>query len=136
MRRSTDVIVVGLGAVGSAALYQLARRGVRPIGVDRFAPPHDRGSSHGESRITRLAIGEGEAYVPFAIRSHEIWRQLEGETGRSLLAQIGVLILGPRSDSVLHGQTDFVGRTIAAAERFRIPHEVLTATEASSRVPQ
>src|SRR2546422_11040019 len=121
-----DVIVVGLGAMGSAALYQLARRGLRPIGLDRFAPPHDRGSSHGEGRITRLAIGEGEEYVPFAMRSHEIWRELEAETGRSLLTQVGGLILG-RADGALHGQTDFVGRTIAAAKRFHIAHEVLTA---------
>ena len=74
MSRTTDVIVIGLGAMGSAALYQLARRGVAAIGIDQFAPPHDRGSSHGESRITRQAIGEGDEYVPFALRSHEIWR--------------------------------------------------------------
>ena len=132
----SDVLVVGLGAVGSAALYQLARRGVRAVGIDRFAPPHDRGSSHGESRITRQAIGEGEEYVPFALRSHEIWRALEGETGRSLLAPVGGLIIGRRTDAGIHGQPDFVGRTIAAAERFRIEHEVLSAGEAAKRFPQ
>jgi len=133
---TADVIVVGLGAVGSAALYQLARRGVAAIGLDRFAPPHDRGSSHGESRITRLAIGEGEEYVPFAIRSHEIWRALESDTGRSLLAPVGGLILGRPADAGLHGRSDFVARTIAAAERFRIAHEVLTAGEVMARFPQ
>ena len=76
-----DVIVVGLGAMGSASLYQLARRGARVLGIDRFHPPHDHGSSHGESRITRQAIGEGEEYVPFVLRSHEIWRELEADTG-------------------------------------------------------
>ena len=76
-----DVAVVGLGAMGSAALYQLARRGVTAIGIDRFAPPHDRGSTHGETRITREAIGEGAEYVPFVRESHRIWRELEAATG-------------------------------------------------------
>ena len=134
--QSTDVIVVGLGAMGSAALYQLARRGIRAIGIDRFAPPHDRGSSHGESRITRQAIGEGEEYVPFALRSHEIWRELEAETGRSLFSPIGGLVVGRRTDSGIHGQADFIGRTIAAAERFSIEHEVLDPAEVMHRFPQ
>jgi sarcosine oxidase len=133
---SADVIVVGLGAMGSAALYQLARRGITVTGIDRFTPPHDRGSSHGESRITRQAIGEGEEYVPFALRSHEIWRELEADTGRSLLSPIGGLIIGRRTDSGIHGHADFIGRTIAAAERFRIEHEVLTPGEITTRFPQ
>lgn len=133
---SADVIVVGLGAMGSAAIYQLARRGVRVIGIDRFTPPHERGSSHGESRITRQAIGEGEEYVPFALRSHEIWRELEAETGRSLLAQVGGLIIGRCTDAGIHGKPDFIGQTIAAARRFRIEHEVLTAAEAMQRFSQ
>lgn len=132
---SADVIVVGLGAMGSAALYQLARRGVRALGIDRFEPPHEHGSSHGESRITRQAIGEGEEYVPFAIRSHEIWRELEAETGRSLLAPVGGLILGRRSDAAIHGRADFIGRTIAVAERFHIEHDVLAADDAMRRFP-
>jgi sarcosine oxidase len=122
--------------MGSAALYQTARRGVRGIGIDRFEPPHDRGSSHGESRITRQAIGEGAAYVPFALLSHEIWRELEAETGRSLFAPVGGLILGRASRAPIHGQTDFVGNTIAAAERFAIPHEVLSPDEVGRRFPQ
>lgn len=67
-----DVIVAGLGAMGSAAALALARRGARVLGLDRFRPPHDRGSSHGDSRITRLATGEGAAYVPLVRRSHEL----------------------------------------------------------------
>ena len=133
---SADVVIVGLGAMGSAALYQTARRGVRAIGIDRFEPPHDRGSSHGESRITRQAIGEGDAYVPFALRSHEIWRELEAETGKSLFAPIGGLILGRASGAAIHGQTDFVGNTIGAAQRFGIAHEVLSPDEAGRRFPQ
>jgi sarcosine oxidase len=132
---TADVIVIGLGAVGSAALYQLARRGARVTGIDRFAPPHDRGSSHGESRITRQAIGEGEELVPFALRSHEIWRELEAETGRSLLAEVGGLILGREAGATIHGRPDFVGRTIAAARRFGIPHEVLTPDDVARRFP-
>ena len=133
---SADVVVVGLGAMGSAVLYQSARRGVRAIGIDRFEPPHDRGSSHGESRITRQAIGEGAAYVPFALLSHEIWRELEAETGRSLFEPAGGLILGRPSRATIHGQTDFVGNTIRTAERFGIAHEVLSPDEVGRRFPQ
>src|SRR5476649_2946244 len=102
MQRHYDVIVLGLGAMGSAALYQLAKRGVRALGIDQFSPPHDRGSSHGDSRITRLAIGEGERYTPLATRSHEIWREIERELGggAQLLTQTGGLIIssnGPRA---------------------------------------
>ena len=134
---AADVVVVGLGAMGSATLYQLARRGVRATGIDRFTPPHEHGSSHGESRITRQAIGEGEEYVPFVLRAHEIWRELEAETGEALLFPIGGLLLGRQAGGARHhGQTDFVGRTIAAAERYRIAHEVLPATEIAHRFPQ
>ena len=133
--RSSDVIVVGLGAMGSAALYQLAKRGINVTGIDRFAPPHDRGSSHGESRITRQAIGEGEEYVPFALRSHEIWRELEADTGRSLFSQIGGLIIGRRTDSGFTA-TPTYRANIAAAKRFRIEHEVLTPSEVMKRFPQ
>lgn len=66
------VIVVGLGAMGSATVYQLAKRGVRVLGIDRHSPPHDRGSSHGETPITREGIGEGRAYASLAVRSHQI----------------------------------------------------------------
>jgi sarcosine oxidase len=82
-----DVIVIGLGAVGSATAFQLAKRGAKVLGIDRFTPPHKHGSSHGETRITRLACGEGPVYTQFARRSHEIWRELERETGEQLLLQ-------------------------------------------------
>jgi sarcosine oxidase len=132
-----DAIVIGLGAMGSASLYQLARRGARVLGIDRFVPPHDRGSSHGESRITRQAIGEGAEYVPFALRSHEIWRELEAETGEALLFPVGGLLLAPERDSAEHhGQRDFVGRTIAVARQHGIAHEVLRAGAIQDRFPQ
>jgi sarcosine oxidase len=92
---NSDVIVIGLGAMGSAACYQLAKRGAKVIGIDKYSPPHSLGSTHGDTRITRLAIGEGEQFVPFAIRSHEIWRELEGETGADLMATTGGLIMSP-----------------------------------------
>ncbi|MGZ5937040.1 MAG: FAD-dependent oxidoreductase, partial [Rhizomicrobium sp.] len=88
-----DVIVLGLGAAGSATLFQLAKRGVRVLGIDQFAPPHTLGSTHGETRVTRLAIGEGAHYTPLAVRSHEIWRELEAETGATLLTTNGGLII-------------------------------------------
>jgi len=123
--------------MGSATLYQLARRGARALGIDRFRPPHDRGSSHGETRITRQAIGEGEDYVPFVQRSHEIWRELEADTGEALLFQVGGLLLG-RTGSLAehHGQADFIARTIAAARHRDIPHEILDAHEVERRFPQ
>ena len=91
-----DVAVVGLGAAGAATLYQLARRGISAVGIDRFSPPHIYGSTHGDTRITREAIGEGEAYTPLVQRSHAIWRELEAETGQTLLTQCGGLILEVR----------------------------------------
>jgi sarcosine oxidase len=134
---AVDVIVVGLGAMGSASLYQLARRGARVLGIDRWAPPHDLGSSHGESRITRQAVGEGEEYVPFVVRGHEIWRELEAESGESLLAPVGGLLLGREREAAWHHkQADFVGRTIAVARRHGIAHEVLSPAEVEARFPQ
>src|SRR3712207_6266533 len=100
----TDVVVVGLGAMGAAVLCQLAMRGIDVAGIDRYAPPHDQGSSHGETRITRCAIGEGEAYIPLVLASHRIWRELESRTGDRLLDTSGCLILGSTANSVHHGK--------------------------------
>ncbi|MDB5557539.1 MAG: Sarcosine oxidase [Enterovirga sp.] len=130
-----DAIVIGLGAMGSAAAYQLARRGAKVVGIDRFAPPHEHGSSHGDTRITRQAIGEGECYVPLALRAHEIWREIEAATGEELLVQCGGLVLsGARSSHPK--KAAFLDRTIAAAERYGIQHEVLSAEEVGARYPQ
>jgi sarcosine oxidase len=132
-----DVIVVGLGAVGAATLYQLARRGVQVLGIDQFSPPHDRGSSHGETRITRQAVGEGDDYVPLALRAHEIWRELESQTGTNLLDTCGLLLIGSGDGRTLHhGKPDFVMRSRRAAERFGIPHEMLSVEAAARRYPQ
>jgi sarcosine oxidase len=134
---SADIIVVGLGAVGSAALYQAAKVGVRAIGIDRFHPPHDRGSSHGESRITRQAIGEGQDFVPLVLRSHQIWEELEAASGRALLTRSGALILqSPHIAGDHHGSTSFLADTIAVAKAHAIAHEVLSTTEIEARFPQ
>ncbi|WP_421990432.1 N-methyl-L-tryptophan oxidase [Roseococcus sp.] len=134
---TADVVVIGLGAFGSATLYQLAKRGVKAIGIDRFHPPHTLGSTHGESRITRMAVGEGAAYAPLVIRSHEIWRELEREGGGDLFSQVGGLILSGRESTTRHhGRDDFVSSSIAVAERFAIRHEVLNAAEIGHRFPQ
>ncbi len=134
---SYDVAVVGLGAAGAAALYQLAKRGGRAIGIDRFRPPHDQGSTHGETRITRQAIGEGAAYVPLALRAHEIWRELEAETGERLLVQNGCLILG-RKEETSEGavRNAFMTQTRDAARQYGLAHELLDATEVRRRYPQ
>lgn len=134
--QTTDVVVIGLGAVGSATLHRLALQGVKAIGIDRFEPPHDRGSTHGETRITRLSIAEGPAYVPLARRSQDIWRELEAETGETLFAQIGLLIIGEGDGGPSHGQPGFLGSTLAIAESHAIPHEVLDSAEIRRRYPQ
>ncbi len=137
MAETADVVVIGLGAVGSATLHRLALGGASVVGIDRFHPPHDRGSSHGESRITRLAVGEGESYAPLVRRSHAIWRELEAQTGETLMLQTGGLVMGVRGGSAQHhGKDDFVGRTIAVARANAIAHEVLDAAAIAARFPQ
>ncbi|PZQ13690.1 MAG: N-methyl-L-tryptophan oxidase [Ancylobacter novellus] len=137
MAETADVVVVGLGAMGAACAYQLARRGVAVIGFDRFAPPHSLGSSHGETRITREAVGEGSDYVPLVRASHRIWRELEDETGRTLFEACGVLVLAPgEGESSHHGKPNFVARSAEVAAAFDIPHETMTGADVSRRFPQ
>ncbi|MBL8512620.1 MAG: N-methyl-L-tryptophan oxidase [Betaproteobacteria bacterium] len=132
-----DVLVVGLGAMGSAVAYHAARHGLKVVGIDRYAPPHVWGSTHGESRITREAIGEGEQFVPLARRSHQLWRALEQETGAALLHACGGLVLSRRgAASRMHAQDDFVGNTVRAAQRFGIAHEMLDVRNIRSRFPR
>ena len=128
---------MGLGAIGSATLFQLARRGARVLGIDRHTPPHDLGSSHGSTRITRLAVGEGPQYVGFVQRSHEIWREIEAARGVELLVQCGGLVVGPaQGGAALHGQSDFVSSTVTVARQFGITHELLDAASIGKRFPQ
>jgi sarcosine oxidase len=132
-----DVAVVGLGAAGAATLYQLARRGVRVVGVDRFSPPHIHGSTHGDTRITREAIGEGEAYTPLVQRSHAIWRELEADTSQELLTQCGGLIVEAAGGGAAgHHRHEFLASTIACANRYGIKHELLSAADVAGRFTQ
>lgn len=131
------MIVVGLGAFGSAITRHLAEGGAKVIGIDRFHPPHPYGSSHGETRITRLAIGEGDVYVPIVRRSHELWRELEATTGASLMKTTGGLVIASKASGDLpyHGQLGFFEQTLGAAKRFGIAHELLDAAEIRRRFP-
>ena len=130
-----ETIVLGLGAMGSSAVHRLARRGHRVLGIDRFSPPHAYGSSHGETRITRLAIGEGEQYTPLALRSHELWREMERATGMRLLTRTGGLIISSSAKSSRSHVEDFFENTLAAARRYGIAHELLDAVEIRRRFP-
>src|SRR5437870_8735395 len=86
-----DVIVLGTGGVGSAAVYQLAKRGTKVLGIDQFPGGHDRGSSHGATRVIRQAYFEHPDYVPLLLRAYELWRKLEQHSGSDLLHQVGLL---------------------------------------------
>jgi sarcosine oxidase len=124
----TDVAVIGIGAMGSAALWHLAERGVPCAGFERFEPGHDRGSSHGESRIFRTAYLEGPGYVPLARRAVELWKQLRAVTGVDLITENGALMLGAAGSSVITGTK----RSIAAHD---LPHELLDEEELRARYP-
>ena len=123
-----NVIVVGLGAVGSAAAYHLARRGQRVLGLDRFAPPHTAGSTHGGSRIIRKAYFEGDRYVPLIERAYALWEELETASGASLLHITGGLNIGPVRGRIAAGAQ-------ATAEKHGLMHEMLSAAEARTRFP-
>src|SRR2546423_3173842 len=98
-----DVAVIGLGGIGSAIAAQCAARGVSVIGLERFGPAHDRGSSHGKSRMIRQAYFEDAAYVPLVLRSYELWRELERQSGRSLLQITGVVSVGAEASEIISG---------------------------------
>ena len=123
-----DVAVVGLGAMGSSAAFHLARRGQRVLGLDRYAPPHDLGSSHGQTRIIREAYFEHPAYVPLVQRAYQLWEELQQLTGRALLLPTGGLTVG-RPDGVQ------VSGALRSAEMHHLPHEVLGAAEVRRRFP-
>ena len=132
-----DVVVAGLGAMGSATVYQLAKAGVRVLGIDRYQPPHALGSTHGDTRITRVAVGEGLEYVPLVRRSHELWREIEASAGVEILTQCGGLVLAPPQASfAMHGSESFLEHTVAAAQAYDVPHERLGTAEVADRFPQ
>ena len=123
-----DVIVVGTGGMGAAAACHLARRGARVLGLDRFPPGHDRGSSHGQTRLIRTAYHEHPDYVPLLLRARDLWRDLERASGRTLLVETGLALAGPPAGDVLCG-------AIEAARIHGLDIERLAAREAEARWP-
>ncbi len=123
-----DVIVLGLGAMGSAAACHLARRGARVLGLDRFSPPHPHGSSSGKSRIIREAYFEHPAYVPMVQRAYELWETLERDSGRRLMVRTGGLMIGPPDGALVTG-------ALLSARTHGLQHEVLDAGELKQRHP-
>jgi len=128
MTQTYDTIVLGLGGFGSSALYHLARRGQRVLGLEQYGVAHDRGSSHGETRIIRMAYFEHPDYVPLLARAFELWRELESESGATLFHQVGLFLAGRRDGEA-------VGGTLQAARLHRLPVDELSPTEARQRFP-
>jgi len=123
-----DAIVVGVGGMGSAACYHLAQRGKRVLGIERFMIPHTMGSSHGLTRIIRLAYHESPAYVPLVRRAMTLWQELGDRFGEQLMFTTGSLDAGP------DGGAFFAG-SLAACREHDLPHEILTAAEINRRFP-
>jgi len=123
-----DVAVIGLGATGAAALYHLARRGQKVVGLEQATPGHDGGSSHGESRIIRMAYFEHPSYVDLVRVAYANWRDLERVSGRAVITTTGILEAG-------HSGSALVRDTLASAVLHDLPHETLTGRQASARFP-
>jgi len=128
MTQAFDVAVIGLGAMGSATAYHLARRGARVIGFDRFTPPHAHGSSHGETRIIREAYFEDPRYVPLVRRAYTLWHELEQDCGETLLLETGGLMIGAPDSEVVRGAR-------ASGDAWGLPYEVLDARALARRFP-
>ncbi|MFW6639340.1 N-methyl-L-tryptophan oxidase [Nocardiopsis algeriensis] len=125
----TDTVVVGLGAMGAQALWQLARSGVDAVGVEQYSPGHSRGSSHGESRIIRTAYLEGAEYVPFVHAAWRAWADLEEASGSCLVLRTGALVLGAPGSAAVAG-------TLTAAGHHGLAHSRLSGQELAERFPQ
>ncbi len=123
---SYDVIVVGVGGMGAAACWQLARRGKRVLGLERFDIPHAQGSSHGVTRIIRLAYYESPAYVPLLKRAYALWREASEAAGETLLITTGSLDAGPVDSDVFQG-------SLQSCREHGLAHEVLTGTQVNAR---
>ena len=126
--KSYDAIVVGVGGMGSAALYHLAERGLKVLGLEQFDIAHDRGSSHGQTRIIRKSYFEHSDYVPLVDRAYDMWAQLERASGRELVCRTGLLLVGPPEGSVISG----VRR---AAVEHNLEIENIEAASVSERFP-
>ena len=126
--KTFDAIVIGLGGMGSATLYQLARRGRRVLGIEGFDIGHDMGSSHGVTRIIRLAYHEDPSYVPLLRRAYELWREYEAISGETILHITGSVDASPRGSSVFEG-------SLRSCEEHGLPYEALTGAELNLRFP-
>jgi sarcosine oxidase len=125
---SHDVIVAGIGAMGSAAVWHLARRGLKVLGLERFDIPHAMGSSHGVNRIIRLAYFEHPLYVPLLRRAYELWRETEQAFGEQLLHITGGIDAGPSDGRIVAG-------SLRACREHDLPHELMDARELARRHP-
>ena len=123
-----DVIVIGMGAHGSAALWHLSRTGRKIAGIDRFNPPHRRGSSHGQSRIIRQAYHENPLYVPLVKAAYPLWAELSELAGKPLFQKTGGLFLGAKDSIVVSGAK-------RSAETYDIPFDYLDAAAIYRRFP-
>jgi sarcosine oxidase len=123
-----DVAVIGLGIMGAHAVAELAARGQKVIGIERFGPLHDRGSSHGDSRIIRLAYFEDPSYVPLLRRAYAKWAALEARSRETLLVPTGIVQIGARDGVLIEG-------VLRASAEHGIPHELLQPAEARRRFP-
>ncbi|MFJ7931631.1 N-methyl-L-tryptophan oxidase [Peribacillus sp. NPDC096448] len=123
-----DVIVIGLGAMGSTAAYQLAKRGQRVLGLEQFGPAHDQGSSHGGSRIIRQSYFEDPAYVPLLLRAYELWDEIKRESGEEIMTVTGGLMMGPPDSLTVSG-------SIKSSKQWDLAYEVLEATDIRGRFP-
>lgn len=128
-RAGADVAIVGLGAMGALSAWQLAARGAKVVAFERFRPGHDRGSSHGDTRIFRTAYFEGPEYVPLLQRAAGLWRRLEKESGAELLTLTGGLSIGPPDGELVAG-------VLASARQSRLPHRVLDVNDMARLYPQ
>lgn len=124
-----DVIVIGVGAMGAATCWQLARRGVRVLGIEQNGVPNTLGSSHGYTRMTRSAYCEHPDYVPLVRRANELWRELEAQSGQSILHLCGALYMGAPGSPLIVGSK-------LAADLHAVSHEMLDRDQLGSRFPQ
>jgi len=123
-----ETIIVGLGAMGSAALHHLASRGVKVLGIDRLETPHIHGSTHGRTRIIREAYYEHPCYVPIVQRAYELWASLEREIGEPLFVQTGGLMIGPPDGELFAG-------ALRSATEHGLAHEILEPAQVHARFP-
>ncbi|GAU70226.1 monomeric sarcosine oxidase [Streptomyces sp. NBRC 110611] len=128
MSPTYDVIVIGLGGMGSAAAHHLSARGARVLGLEKFGPVHQRGSSHGGSRMTRQSYFEDPAYVPLLLRAYELYDELERATGRDIATLCGGVMVGRPDARTVAG-------SLRSARQWDLPHEMLDAKEIRRRFP-